>query len=67
MTEAGGVDVSWAFDAAADALAAEVTAHNPAFSDELKLKFYGLYKQATSGQCRDKQPGIWNPAARAKW
>jgi acyl-CoA-binding protein len=55
------------FNAAADAVALAVTGKHPAFTDALKLRFYGLYKQATVGPCTDKQPGIWNPAGRAKW
>lgn len=36
-------------------------------SDNVKLKFYGLYKQATVGDCNIAQPWAVNIAARAKW
>ncbi|XP_062543122.1 acyl-CoA-binding domain-containing protein 6 [Armigeres subalbatus] len=31
------------------------------------LKFYGFYKQATSGTCNVSKPGIFNISGRAKW
>jgi acyl-CoA-binding protein len=42
----------------------------PAISDitnETKLKFYALYKQATSGPNKEKQPSRLNIVARMKW
>lgn len=55
------------FESAAHFLAAAVTAKDPAFDDKLKLQFYGLYKQATSGKCIGGRPGFWDLAGRAKW
>jgi acyl-CoA-binding protein len=31
------------------------------------LKFYGLYKQSTSGPCLTTKPPLWDPKGRAKW
>lgn len=31
------------------------------------LKFYGFFKQATSGKCNVPKPGIFNMSGRAKW
>lgn len=36
-------------------------------SNELKLTFYGLYKQATVGPCVEPRPSIFNYVNRAKW
>ncbi|CAF3726839.1 unnamed protein product [Rotaria sp. Silwood1] len=36
-------------------------------SNSTKLNFYGLYKQATLGPCKDSQPSFFNYIARAKW
>jgi len=36
-------------------------------SDEQKLIFYGLYKQAKEGACTTSRPGFWDPVGRAKW
>uniref|UniRef100_A0A1I7SU32 ACB domain-containing protein n=1 Tax=Bursaphelenchus xylophilus TaxID=6326 RepID=A0A1I7SU32_BURXY len=36
-------------------------------SNEEKLSFYGLFKQATLGQCRSSSPGIWHVVERYKW
>jgi acyl-CoA-binding protein len=35
-------------------------------SNELKLEFYGLYKQATRGDVSGKRPGMMDFVARAK-
>lgn len=40
--------------------------HNQFEQKEL-LKFYGFYKQATSGKCNVSKPGIFNLSGRAKW
>ncbi len=34
--------------------------------NELKLRLYALYKQATQGDAEGKRPGFTNPVARAK-
>lgn len=36
-------------------------------SNELKLEFYGLYKQATEGDVSGKRPGMMDFVARAKY
>jgi len=36
-------------------------------TNELKLKFYGLYKQATDGPCKEKDPGRLQIVKRMKW
>ncbi|CBZ24231.1 putative acyl-CoA binding protein [Leishmania mexicana MHOM/GT/2001/U1103] len=36
-------------------------------SDEVKLKFYGLFKQATIGDVNTDRPGIFDYAGKAKW
>ena len=36
-------------------------------SNELKLEFYGLYKQGTCGSVKTGRPYVWDVAGRAKW
>lgn len=36
-------------------------------SNSMMLKFYGLYKQATEGQCRQRKPAFWDVINKAKW
>ncbi|KAK7197082.1 acyl-CoA binding protein [Novymonas esmeraldas] len=36
-------------------------------SNEVKLKFYGLFKQATVGDVNTDRPGIFDYAGKAKW
>ncbi|XP_078272117.1 acyl-CoA-binding domain-containing protein 5A isoform X2 [Rhinoraja longicauda] len=36
-------------------------------SNELMLKFYGYYKQATLGPCNTTRPGFWDPIGKYKW
>lgn len=36
-------------------------------SNSTKLKFYGLYKQATDGKNNVAKPGFWDVVGRAKW
>lgn len=36
-------------------------------SNELKLEFYGLYKQATEGDVSGKRPGMMDFVGRAKY
>ncbi|GIL55303.1 hypothetical protein Vafri_10862 [Volvox africanus] len=55
------------FGSAASFLTAAVIGKDPRFDDKLKLRFYGLYKQATSGKCVGGRPGFWDVAGRAKW
>mmetsp|Transcript_23766 Transcript_23766/g.44118 ORF Transcript_23766/g.44118 Transcript_23766/m.44118 type:complete len:425 (+) Transcript_23766:235-1509(+) len=35
--------------------------------NDLKLRFYGLFKQATEGDCNATEPSRFNVVARAKW
>ncbi len=35
--------------------------------NEVKLKLYALYKQATEGDVQGKRPGFTNPVGRAKY
>ncbi len=35
--------------------------------NEVKLKLYALYKQATQGDVEGKRPGFTNPVGRAKY
>ena len=51
------------FDAAV-ARVSELTA-DP--GNEVKLKLYALYKQATQGDVQGKRPGFTNPVGRAKY
>ncbi|XP_063777747.1 acyl-CoA-binding domain-containing protein 5 isoform X2 [Pseudophryne corroboree] len=36
-------------------------------SNEMMLKFYSFYKQATQGPCNIARPGFWDPIGRYKW
>ena len=36
-------------------------------SNELMLKFYGYYKQASIGPCDSPKPSFWDVINRAKW
>ena len=36
-------------------------------SNEMKLKFYGYYKQATLGPCNQPKPSFWDVIGKAKW
>ncbi|XP_029444510.1 acyl-CoA-binding domain-containing protein 5 isoform X2 [Rhinatrema bivittatum] len=36
-------------------------------SNEMMLKFYSFYKQATQGPCNVPRPGFWDPIGRYKW
>eukprot|EP00798_Chlamydomonas_sp_ICE-L_P026371 gene26371-17465_t len=56
-----------AFEAAAAFLAGAVASNNKLFTDAIKLQFYGLYKQTTTGPCNISKPGMFNRAGRAKW
>jgi acyl-CoA-binding protein len=55
------------FHAAADYLAHLVTADPKRVRDADKLRLYGLFKQATAGDCASKRPGMLEFAARSKW
>jgi len=36
-------------------------------SNEMMLKFYGYYKQATEGPCTQRKPPFWDIVGKAKW
>ncbi|XP_062335263.1 acyl-CoA-binding domain-containing protein 5A isoform X1 [Osmerus eperlanus] len=36
-------------------------------SNDMMLKFYSYYKQATIGPCKIPRPGFWDPVGKAKW
>lgn len=36
-------------------------------SNELLLRFYAYYKQATEGTCGQPKPAFWDVVGRAKW
>ncbi|XP_053351047.1 acyl-CoA-binding domain-containing protein 5A isoform X2 [Clarias gariepinus] len=36
-------------------------------SNEMMLKFYSYYKQATLGPCNIPRPGFWDPVGKVKW
>lgn len=36
-------------------------------TNEELLELYGLYKQATVGDCNTECPGMFDPKGRAKW
>lgn len=36
-------------------------------SNDMKLEFYSLFKQATEGDVKGKRPGMTNFIGRAKW
>lgn len=50
-----------------DAAVARVSQLSEDPGAEVKLKLYGLYKQATSGDVDGKRPGFTNPVGRAKY
>jgi acyl-CoA-binding protein len=58
---------SSAFSAAADAAAAAVTSAPERFDAATKLRLYGLYKQALSGDCAGPRPGFFDFGGKAKW
>lgn len=39
----------------------------PEQPNDVLLRLYGLYKQATEGECGGARPGIFDPKGRAKW
>ena len=56
------------FEAASAAMSAEANAAQVGgFSNEDKLEFYGLFKQATIGDCNTDRPGMFDQKGRAKW
>jgi acyl-CoA-binding protein len=62
-----GTELERTFGKAASFLEKLVLDPTSNISNDLKLQFYGLYKQATEGPCASPQPPAYRPAARAKW
>ena len=54
-------------DATARMSAEEIKDQVGAMSNEDKLEFYGLFKQATVGDCNTDRPGMFDPKGKAKW
>lgn len=50
-----------------DAAVARVSELTTDPGNEVKLKMYGLFKQASSGDVEGKRPGFTNPVGRAKY
>lgn len=36
-------------------------------SNDLMLRFYSYYKQATEGPCQQSKPAFWEVVKKAKW
>lgn len=62
-----GSDLDKAFGKAAAFLEKLVLDPASKISNDMKLQFYGLYKQATEGPCSSPQPSAYRLSARAKW
>jgi diazepam-binding inhibitor (GABA receptor modulator, acyl-CoA-binding protein) len=60
-------DLEQSFDAAVEAIRNSNENKSNGPSDEEKLQFYGLYKQATYGDCDISQPWAIQIVERAKW
>jgi acyl-CoA-binding protein len=56
-----------AFSAAADRVAAAVVAGGARPSEAELLRLYGLYKQATLGDCGTPRPWFWQLAKLQQW
>jgi acyl-CoA-binding protein len=50
-----------------DAAVARVSEMTTDPGNDVKLKMYALYKQATQGDVQGKRPGFTNPVGRAKY
>jgi acyl-CoA-binding protein len=50
-----------------DAAVARVSELTTDPGNDVKLKMYALYKQATQGDVQGKRPGFTNPVGRAKY
>uniref|UniRef100_A0A8C8S0H7 Acyl-CoA-binding domain-containing protein 5 n=1 Tax=Pelusios castaneus TaxID=367368 RepID=A0A8C8S0H7_9SAUR len=66
MAEAGSVHET-RFEAAVKVI--QSLPKNGSFqpTNEMMLKFYSFYKQATQGPCNSPRPGFWDPIGRYKW
>ncbi|XP_015269777.1 PREDICTED: acyl-CoA-binding domain-containing protein 5 [Gekko japonicus] len=66
-TENGGSVHATRFEAAVKVI--QSLPKNGSFqpTNEMMLKFYSFYKQATQGPCNIPRPGFWDPIGRYKW
>ena len=55
------------FSAAADCVAAAVVSGGPRPSEGALLRLYGLYKQATAGDCGAPAPALWHLRKWRQW
>jgi len=55
------------FEKAAETIRDSKAEPTEEINDQVKLQFYGLYKQATVGDCQESAPWKINLVARAKW
>mmetsp|Transcript_13959 Transcript_13959/g.29176 ORF Transcript_13959/g.29176 Transcript_13959/m.29176 type:complete len:98 (-) Transcript_13959:78-371(-) len=60
-----GADLDAAFTAAAESV--KTFEPSTPVTDDEKLKVYGLYKQATTGDVNTARPGMLNFTGKAKW
>ena len=54
-------------DACARMSSQDIADQVTALSNEDKLEIYGLFKQATVGDCNTACPGMFDPKGKAKW
>lgn len=62
-----GTELDKAFGKAASFLEKLVLNPSSKIPNDVKLQFYGLYKQATEGPCSSPQPPAYRLSTRAKW
>jgi acyl-CoA-binding protein len=60
-------DLTEMFELAATFVQQAVMSGATMFTDADKLSLYGMYKQATSGQCDAPKPGFFDLKGKAKW
>lgn len=65
MLEALREELDIEFEAASTFVAMHVSESN--FTDAIKLKLYGLFKQATVGPCDAPKPGMFDLKGKSKW
>ena len=54
-------------EAAARMSSSDIAEQVGALSNDEKLEFYGLFKQATVGNVNTERPGMFDPKGKAKW
>jgi len=60
-------DIINKFNELAEKIKNSSTDPNVVVSDDIKLKFYAYYKQATIGDCNTECPGIFQFQKKALW